>query len=807
MKFLYVHLYIFVLLFYVVPARAQKHVSLEGRVTDGKTGEPLIGVNIYLTDLKSGTITDDNGNYHLENLPKGKVQLQVAYVGYKTILKTVDLSTVSTLNFKLEPAVTELNQVVVTGNTRATEIKRTPSPVSVVPKSILLQQPATNIIDAIASQPGISQITTGSGISKPVIRGLGYNRVVVVNDGIRQEGQQWGDEHGIEIDEYAVNKVEILKGPASLLYGSDAMAGVINMIADPVLPEGKISGSLLTNYQSNNGLIGGSVHIAGNNQGFNWSLRYSTKYAHDYRNAYDGPVFNSGFRENAVTARIGLNKSWGYSHLMFSRYYLMPGMVEGDRDSATGKFVRPVAINDTTEGSMIVNNHELSSYALFIPYQKVYHYKSVLNNYFVLGNGNLKTTLGFQQNRRQEFANILTPNKYGLYFLLNTFNYDLRYSTPEISGWNISTGVGGMYQHSENKGSEVLVPEYQLFDFGIFCIGQKTMGKLDISGGLRIDTRIQHGKALYLSANEIQFSTPAPGRTQRFGAFDDFFHGFSGSIGATYQITGSLYAKLNLSKGYRAPNIAELGSNGVHEGTIRYEMGNPDLKPETSWQTDYALGLNTEHISAEVDLFYNAIKNFIFIHRLSSTSGGDSLKEGYTVFKFFPGNAVLFGGEAKFDIHPHSLDWLHFENSFSYVNASLRNQPDSMRYLPFTPPPRLESTLKANLRKAGKLLKNSYISFSVNTWFTQNHIYSAFNTETATPGYSLFNMGLGTDLVIKGKTRCSVFFSGSDLTNVAYQSHLSRLKYGDVNYVTGRTGVFNMGRNFSVKLIVPLNIR
>jgi len=139
----------------------------------------------------------------------------------------------------LEETIIEINEIAVTGQASATQAVKTPTPISVITRNELQQQGATNIIDAISSQPGISQITTGSGISKPVIRGLGYNRIVVMNDGIRQEGQQWGDEHGIEIDESEVDRVEILKGPASLMYGSDAMAGVINFLSAPILPEGK----------------------------------------------------------------------------------------------------------------------------------------------------------------------------------------------------------------------------------------------------------------------------------------------------------------------------------------------------------------------------------------------------------------------------------------------------------------------------------------------------------------------------------------------------------------------------------------
>lgn len=234
-------------------------ISLSGKITDKKTGEVLIGVTIYMPDLQKGTSSDHEGNYKIENLPQTNVLVQVSFIGYRTLIETIDLDSVSVNNFEMEYTATELNEVVVTGLSKAAEQKRTPTPIRVIPKLILLQNSSTNIIDAIASQPGISQVTTGTGISKPVIRGLGYNRVVVVNDGIRQEGQQWGDEHGIEIDEFSVDKVEILKGPASLAYGSDAMAGVINMLSAPTLPEGKIEGNIVANYQTNNGLIGYST--------------------------------------------------------------------------------------------------------------------------------------------------------------------------------------------------------------------------------------------------------------------------------------------------------------------------------------------------------------------------------------------------------------------------------------------------------------------------------------------------------------------------------------------------------------------
>jgi iron complex outermembrane recepter protein len=783
---------------------AGSKASLSGKITDIKSGETIPGAILYIPDLQKGTTSDEKGNYKLDNLPKAKVLLQISFVGYRTIIETIDLEKVSVKNFEMEYAATEMNEIVVTGLSKAAEQKRTPTPITVIPKLVLLQSSSTNIIDALATQPGISQVTTGTGISKPVIRGLGYNRVVVVNDGIRQEGQQWGDEHGIEIDEFSVNKVEILKGPASLAFGSDAMAGVVNMISAPTLPEGKISGNISTNYQTNNGLFAYSADLAGNRNGLIWDARYSNKIAYDYQNKYDGYVLNSGFRENAINGIIGIIRSWGFTHLVLSTYNFMPGIVEGERDSLTGRFLKPIEVNGIA-GSGIASDKDFKSYAPQTPYQKIHHYKAAINSSIIVGKGNIKATVGFQQNQRQEYADVLKPEEYGLYFLLNTLNYDLHYNLPEKNNFNISFGVNGMQQISENRGVEFLIPEFNLFDLGVFSILKKSSGKFDFSGGIRYDTRIEHGKDLYVNSEGEKIEIPVDNSIHQFADFKTTFAGVSGSIGATWQISKILFTKLNVSRGYRAPNIGELGSNGVHDGTVRYEIGDPNLKAESSQQFDYAIGLSTEHISAEIDIFDNAIDNFIFSRKLSSTSGGDSITDGYSTFRFVAGNAHLFGGEMRFDIHPHPYDWIHFENSFSYVQAVQSNQPDSSKFLPFTPAPKMQTGLKVDIKMMSSILRNAYAKLDVENYFVQDKYYAAFGTETRTPGYTLLNLGLGTDLVIRKKTFCSFYLSLNNLTDVAYQSHLSRLKYGPENYRTGRTGVYNMGRNISFKLIVPID--
>ena len=792
---------------FAIPNTNNTNAHLSGKVTDKTTGESLPGVSIYFPDLKTGTATIDNGTYLIDKLPVAKLIIQVSFIGYKMQSRQIDLSITNTLNFEMEPSATEISEVVVTGQSGGMESNRTPSPIAVVPHMQMLQNSSSNIIDALSKIPGISQITTGAGISKPIIRGMGYNRVVVVNDGIRQEGQQWGDEHGIEIDENGVNHVEILKGPASLAYGSDAMAGVINMISDPTLPEGKVKGSLSTNFQTNNGLFDYSANLAGNKKGIIWDVLYSNKIAHSYQNKYDGWVYNSGFREHAVSSTLGINRSWGFSHLHLGLYSLEPGIIEGERDSLTGKFLKQVINPDGSLNSAIANSSDFHSYQPNAPFQKINHYKAVWNNSLFIGKSQLDATVGFQQNRRKEFV---TPDEYGLYFLLNTLNYDFKYILPTKNDWKFTTGINGMWQNSQNKGTEFLVPAYNLFDFGLFAIVNKKIEKFDISGGIRFDTRSETSKALYQNSNGSQVSASDPNAIQRFGALSQSFNGTTGSLGATYQISESVFTKLNISRGFRAPNIAELTSNGVHEGTQRYEIGNPNLKPETSLQFDYAIGLNTTHVSTELDLFTNSVNHFIFSNKLNTSESLNPAFNNFPAFQFTAGNALLFGGEFHIDIHPHPLDWLSLDNSFSYVNGALKNQSKESRYLPFIPAPVWVSEIKINFEKINPRLlnpsfANAYIKVEFDKTWEQNHFYAAYNTETATLGYNLLNMGIGTDFVLKHRTLFSLYISANNLTDVAYQSHLSRLKYTGINYATGRTGIYNMGRNLSFKLLIPLD--
>jgi iron complex outermembrane receptor protein len=384
----------------------------------------------------------------------------------------------------------------------------------------------------------------------------------------------------------------------------------------------------------------------------------------------------------------------------------------------------------------------------------------------------------------------------------------LRYNLIEIKGWETSVGMSGMSQNNVNKGLEFLVPEYNLFDVGAFVFTQKRFGKFTIAGGLRFDNRNINSKKLILDSLEKPVFQEDSTTTVKFDSFKENYYSYSGSIGMTYQINKVSTLKFNVSRGFRAPNIAEIASNGKHEGTLRYEYGTVNLKSEISHQIDFAYFLNSDHVSLELTPFVNLISNYIFSEKLSSVSGGDSIPDSSDptpVYKFTQGNAVLLGGEVYFDIHPHPLDWLHIGNSFSFVQATQLNQSDSTKNLPFIPAPKYRAEIKAQFKKTGTIISNAYIKFAVDHFFQQNQYFIAYGTETATPSYTLISAGLGAKIkAFKKSDFMNIYISVDNLANVAYLSHLSRLKYAPENPLTGRTGVYNMGSNLSLKLIVNI---
>ena len=384
-------LLLFFTLAVAVPITGSRKIT--GKITDKATGLPIAGVTVSIPDLKIGTSTNTNGIYLLKQLPRGEYLIQVTAVGYASVTKLIDLGNTYSVDFKLSASNYELSDVVVTALGNTTTKQRATIPITLVTHNMILQGVSNTAIDEIASQPGVNETTEGAGTTKPQINGLGFDRVLTLMDGVPQEDFQWGDDHGILIDPYAVYDAEVIRGPASLQYGASAEAGVISFKSEPLPENGTATGSLLTEYHTNNGYLCTSLHIAGNHNGFVWGLTASGEEAHSYSDPKDGYVWGTAWNQTNAGLTLGLNQPWGYSRLTLSALHRRIEVPDGNRDS-TGRFIFDTPQN----GQIYPARSDFLSYAVNIAGDKILEeYQAWWQNSVNAGKGRIGLDIGFTQ--------------------------------------------------------------------------------------------------------------------------------------------------------------------------------------------------------------------------------------------------------------------------------------------------------------------------------------------------------------------------------------------------------------------------
>ncbi len=804
-------LYILLLLSTGAPVLAKTPIGtamVTGRITDKVTGLPIAGVTVSVPDLKIGTSTDANGIYFLKQLPAGEYLIQVTAIGYASVTKIVDLGNTLSVDFKLSASNYELSDVVVTALGNTTTKQRATIPITIVTHNMMLQGVSNTAIDEIAAQPGINETTEGAGTTKPQINGLGFDRILTLMDGVPQQDFQWGDDHGILIDPYAVYDAEIIRGPASLQYGASAAAGVISFKSEPLPENGVVLGSVLTEYHTNNGYLGTSLHIAGNHNGFVWGLTASGEEAHSYSDPKDGYVWGTAWNQTNARLTLGLNRSWGYSRLTLSALHRRIEVPDGNRDS-TGRF----EFDSPQNGRIYPTRSDFLSYAANIAGDKILdEYQAWWQNSITAGKGRIGLDIGFTQSVHHD---IDTGSVGSGNLLVNDIPYSFKYQVAgDSSGLKLTTGINGIYEFQHNGTAppapyvaDYEIPNYTNFEAGGYAILEKNFKNLTISGGLRFVRSDFVGDPMLLNKAGTIVPPGTPGSAVQFTGFNNTYTGPSGSIGASYQLPDNNYLKLNISKSYRAPAINELTSNGLNIGSNAVQLGNINLKAEQGYQVDFNYGYNGRDVSLEADGFYNHISNFIFADRT------DSVSQGYPVYEYVSSNtAIITGVSGYLNIHPASAKWLELNNGFTYIYSDLPNSSDSTNHIPWTPAPHLTSEVKLRLSDGrNALLRGTYFKFGLQHDWAQNNIYSALYTEVPSAAYTLFNAGAGTNFVNPktGQVVCSLYVNCTNLTNVAYADHLNLAQYflaynGRQVPVTRQSqGVYNMGRNISFKLIIP----
>lgn len=791
--------------------------SLTGTVVD-EIG-PIPFATVAVKEGEFIVITDQDGNFVINNVPNGSYVLEVSSLGYKTHEEQVtidDDKPAAKLSIRMKEDLQMLEEVVVTGVSRATLIRENPIPVTALSYEEINHNPQSNIIDALVkNSAGLTVLKTGPNISKPFIRGLGYNRVLTLFDGIRQEGQQWGDEHGLEIDDYNIGRAEVIKGPSSLMYGSDAIAGVISFFTNvPDHFDNTLHGNYIGEYHTNNGLVGNGLRLGYNNSKCLFAVNGSQRLAQNYRNPIDGRVYMTNFNETNFGAMAGIRSEKGYSHLSFTLYDNMQGIPDGSRDPITRRFTKQIYEDDEDddENRPVVTDKELRSYKITDIHTRLQHYRIYLNSFYELPKGDVALNIAGQRNVRREFNHPTMPEQAGMYMQLNTLNYDVRYNAPAISNTELSVGANGMGQTNRIlDATEIPIPDYDLFDFGTFAYAKWKNNGWTVSGGLRYDFRHESWDDFYTGMDAEtgftkQVSKDFPGAELQFPNFSKNFHDFSASIGTTYRINREISLKASLGRAFRAPNITELASNGLDPGAAIYYKGDRNFKAEISLQQDFGISANYKDFSGEISLFHNNIDNFIFLKAQEGDDGNPKTDhQGNRYYDYKQSKAELFGGEFWFSIHPKSVKGLKFFNSIAVTygfnrDAEFKGAGNQGEYLPLIAPLNIKSDLSYEIKLKKRWL--SAVTPNINLEYSarQDRYLGLSGTETSTPGYALVNLGASASIPYSASNNLQLMLQANNLFDKAYQSHLSRLKYLEDH---DGNGIYSMGRNIIVKLIVP----
>lgn len=719
-------------------------VNFSGSVIDAENKSPIPFAHINFIDLNTGVICDENGQFEYSgNLPQN-ILTQVSAVGYDTKLFKIPAGT-ETLTIELEPSHMELEEFIVSSKSELQNVTST----NVERRSVkdLQTVPTNDIIQAIANIPSVYNQNTGNGINKPVIRGLSGIRVVTFLNGLRIENQQWGGDHGIGISDNGIAHVEIIKGPASLLYGVDALGGVLFLREESYANQNSVEGYVSSQFESNSLKSNNSIGVKLSGTKLSFNLFANNTSASDYQLPDGRYLKTSRFYQNDIKTSLGYHhKNW-----MFNlRYTFVNGRIGipgHTHDSIVNveSFLSDIQKRDKTIPAQVISNH-------FV----------LAENNFYLRNSILKIKTGFTSNHLQEYEEKITIP--GLDMTLNNFFNHVLWDWNIAKDQHLYLGGQTMHQQSINDPSAEgeLIPDATTHDYGGYVLYKGGFKAINYQAGVRYDQRS-------ILTNK-EDSTP----------WNPAFSGFNYSAGVNTEIK-KFTIRVNASSGFRPPHSSETIVNGVHHGTFRYELGDENLKSENALQFDVGTEYAGEHLHFAINPYYMQVDNFIYVQPV------DSVISGFNVYQYTQDSqATIMGGDVSFHYHPHFAHRLHIEHNFSLLQGT-RSDGD---YLPLMPPARTNTMLRYQLDTEGIFAIN-YVAFQHLYYFAQNQVDQL---ETTSGAYHLLYLAASFTLNIKYPI--DIKLGVNNLLNEAFIPHLSRLK----DY-----GIQAPGRNFTIGIKINLN--
>lgn len=714
-------------------------------VKDADTNEPIDGVYLVQKQLNIHAISNTNGEVSLETF-KGLDSIYISHVAYNGIYMSYNDIVNKDFVIKLQASENAISDVVVSvyKNQLKNETSQQIEPLSI---KRIDEVGAYSLSDALQVVPGVEILSTGNGISKPVIRGLYGNRVLVLFSGLRFDNQQWQDEHGLGLSTLGVSKAEIIKGPLSVLYGSGAVGGVVNVIEESAPQAGTVSSFAQMQLHSNS--RGGALQLGTKaNFGKRW-FRIALELSNnaDYTDGNNNRVLNSRFKTSSLKASYGFTrKKWqSVNHYLFS--YNRYGFIFND--------LLHFMEEDNRYSRKMTGPHHLVLLNTF----------SSLNT-VQLKHSSLKINGGFQSNMRSEDEG---GGDLSLKMHLITFQYSLKWDKTFNETWQMTLAQNSSLAKNSNLGRRKIVPDAWLTEHTLSAYLKQKYNKIVLEYGIGLGYK-------WIKTTETPTVNSSEKEIKPFKQNRMFFNGL---IGLVYMPAKQWNFSLNMASGVRAPNLAELSSNGLHEGTYAYEVGSPNLKNEQNINTEIQLQYLGKQLQISTTGFYNFFKNYIYL------KPSDDEWFGFKKYYFVQDKAMLFGTESQITFTPNFVKGLKLSLSYNQVVGKLFNHT----FLPYMPAQKISPEIRYDYSTT----KYAFYAFAnMPIYLKQNRLHY---TENPTPQYNLLNMGLG--LTVKTpKIDYKLNFIANNLTNKAYFDHLSRIK----NY-----GFLNMGRDFCLQFKIQFN--
>jgi len=752
---------------------AQSNCSLtfSGRVVDSESKEPLPFANVYIRELEKGTVADGSGKFIIHSICPGSYTIVCSFVGYKAVTYQTSLSKNSTHRFLIQPEVMTMNEIVIKGEKEEDRALSSQSRNDITGEELIKVRGAT-LGEALTGVTGVYTLQSGPSIFKPVIHGLHSNRILVFNNGVRQEGQQWGSEHAPEIDPFIATKLSVIKGASSIRYGSDAIGGVI-LVEPSALPDTPgVSGEFNTVSASNNrmGVVSGIVQGAFGKKltGLSWRAQGTYRRAGNSKT----PRYymeNTGFEEaNFSTALSYKRKNYG-GEVYYSQFNTQLGIFSGTHAET---------INDVEAA---INRPEpitpsYFSYALDRPYQQVKHDLIKASAFLIFNNqSRLDVVFARQQNERSEYDYVPLSGRLNpeLYLRLISHTVDMIYKLKAVRNFSGTIGFNGITQGNVRQ-YEMLIPNFRNYGGGFFYIGKWTKDRLTLEGGLRYDYRWL--RAYTLDNNTAQVITPTW-----------TFQNFTETIGSQYYIRPDFSWTVNAGTAWRAPTINELMSQGVHQSAVAYEIGNSDLHSERAYNFSTSLHYHGSRWHAELGLYNNIIDGYIFLK--PDLQFIHTVRGSYPTFTYTQVNARFRGVDlsATYKV----ADSLSFTSKVSLLFAWNNSIND---YLQLIPANRFENSLRYGLGDHG-FLRQLYAGATGIYVERQDRVPANSDYLAPPPGYFLLHVNVGFSVPF-GKQLMTFSLTANNLLNAIYRDYMDRFRYF----------TDEPGRNFTLRIRIPFGL-